>query len=299
MYSPIRSRQHDWRNMLGMAILGLQVLAPASQAEPPNPQSLRFAIEGRANLSGMMLACGRSAKATVAALCVISDRAKQAAPRSDRFVTRTQTPSPTLPQILDVIRIPSAQRGSITLSFHTDDPMIRASVIHGATFVTEVVAKHWLPKSDIHVLALPPSESRAHASSAWGRSYIHLRMGVLDVETAIHEIGHHIETDHAPVLAAAKRFLKRRGRGESALPLRDLTGLTGYAPNEVTVRANWATRGGDHYNGKFYGPAVERATGTELISMGLERLYKESDAFFKADADYFLFLLLTLQTSAS
>jgi hypothetical protein len=30
---------------------------------------------------------------------------------------------------------------------------------------------------------------------------------------------------------------------------------------------------------------------TELISTGLERLRKEPDAFFKADADYFLFLL--------
>ena len=69
----------------------------------------------------------------------------------------------------------------------------------------------------------------------------------------------------------------------------------GYDSGEIAIQANWARRGGIHYSGKFYGSSIDRATATELISTGLERLQKEPEAFFKSDADYFLFLLLTLQ----
>lgn len=264
-----------------------------SAEESQHPEVQRFASQGRANLSGLPLACGRSAKVTVTALCVLTGENLKAGNRSGASITWQKGPPPGS-KVMEVIEIPAANRGAIRFVFETDDPLIRQSVEEAAAFLTRFVAKRWLPTSEIRVRALSRSKSRAYASDAWGQSSINLIPGILDVQTAVHELGHHVEMEHSAVLDASKRFLKRRGHGERAERLRDLSG-DGYDSGEIAVKANWARRGGIHYSGKFYGSSIDRATATELISTGLERLQKEPEAFFKSDADYFLFLLLTLQ----
>jgi hypothetical protein len=196
--------------------------------------------------------------------------------------------------ILKVIEIPTAQRGTLRLRFETDDRQIRESVSLAAAFLTRVVASAALPTSEIRVLALNRGENRAFSAGLGSFASVHLQPGVLDVGTAVHELAHHIEGDHRPILENSRRFLARRARGSSPERLRDLTGQD-YGVNEIAYRANWTTRGGSHYSGKFYGPSLKYAIATELISMGLERLHRESTAFFREDSDYFLFLLLTLQ----
>ena len=242
----------------------------------------------------MTLACGRSAKVTVSALCVLTTNAGTGPRGSELFARRNGSVSPSS-STLQIIEIPTAARGVITLRFETDDPMIRTSVVQGAEFITRVVGKRWLPRSTIRIRALAPFESRAHAQGTGQLASIHLRPGVLDVKTAVHELGHHIETDHADVLEAAKFFLNRRARGGPVLSLRELTGQD-YGADEVAFPANWSKRGGTPYSGKFYGASLQKATATELISTGIERLHGNSSDFFRADADYFLFLLLVLQS---
>jgi hypothetical protein len=252
---------------------------------------LRFAQEGRANLGCINLASGRSAKVTVATMSALaSSRLKI----GNRHNARASLLNANGTDFLQVIEVPASQRGTIKLRFDTDDPAIIQSVTEAAEFLSRVVAARWLPTSEIHVKTLWWFESRAYATEAWGRSAIYLPRGFHDTGTAVHELAHHIEMDHSAVLEASRRFLKRRGHGEPAQRLSDLSG-DGYAWHEVAIEANWARRGGMHYSGKFYGPSVERATATELISTGLERLHSEPAAFFKSDADYFLFLLLALQ----
>jgi hypothetical protein len=278
-----------------IAIMACLCAVPVSAApSDAHVQVLRFAVEGRADVSKIQLATGRSAKITVAAL------SQAISPVHSRTTFQILAQDGSLPandseavQRLVVIR--PENRGKLKLQFETADPAIRQSVAEASRFLTGVVSPRWLPRSTIRIHALGPGENRAYASGLGGDASIHLRPGMVNVTTAIHELGHHIEGDHRWILELSKRFIARRARGGSPERLRDLTGQN-YGPDEITHRANWTTRGGHHYTGKFYGTSLAQATATEAISMGLERIYSQPDAFYREDSDYFLFLLLTLQS---
>jgi hypothetical protein len=255
----------------------------------------RFAVEGRANLSPIRLAGDRPAKLTIIAL----SQTLTPVPKGPTFRILAQdgsSPANATEAVQRLIVIPPDSRGGMKLRFQTSDPAIRRSVTHASAFLSGVVAARWLPRSEIRIHALNPSENRAYASGLGGNASIHLQPGVIDISTAVHELAHHIEGDHQLILELSKRFIARRARGGAPERLRDLTGQD-YRADEITHRANWSTRGGNHYIGKFYGSSLRNAHATELISMGLERLYNEPEAFFREDADYFLFLLLALQTA--
>jgi hypothetical protein len=272
-----------------MAAFGYLLAVSAALAEP-SVQAARFAMEGRADLARLRLANGHGAKATISVLCRV---VSQPTPRQD--YSGHLRPGQTESLILKVIEIPTSQRGTLRHRFETDDRQIRESVTLAVAFLTRVVASAALPTSEIRVLALNRGENRAYSAGLGSFASVHLQPGVLDVGTAVHELAHHIEGDHRPILENCKRFLARRARGGSPERLRDLTGQD-YGANEIAYRANWSTRGGQHYTGKFYGSSLKNTTATELISMGLERLYHDPAAFFREDSDYFLFLLFALQT---
>jgi len=262
---------------------------------------MRFAVEGRAEVARLRLASGRDASSTIAALgqVVSADEIRIHAPvRLPHSGFDPSRREPTATAILRILEIPERRRGLISLRFETEDPAIRESVRLATDFLSHIVAADWLPRSEIHVNALPIGETRAYATGLGGRASIHLRPGVLDIDTAVHELAHHIEGGHRLILEATKRFLARRSRGGAPERLRDLTGMD-YRFDEITLKANWATRGGKHYVGKFYGPSLGEAVATEVISMGLERLYRDPAGFYREDADYFLFLLLALQVRVS
>lgn len=267
--------------------------ASAVLSETPQTQVARFALEGRANLQGFRLASGRSAKVTVTAL------SQAVAPDSSASTYKILAQDGSLPaNVIEAVQrlivIPRERRGHLKLRFETTDPAIRKSIATAASFLTGVVSSRWLPHSEIRIHALQPGENRAYSTGLGGNASLHLQSGVVNVTTAIHELAHHIEGDHRFILELSKCFIARRARGGTPERLSDLLG-DGYKPDEVALRANWTTRGGSHYVGKFYGPSLKNATATEAISMGLERLYCQPDAFFREDSDYFLFLLLALQ----
>ena len=264
---------------------------------PPYLQAMRFAVEGRADVARLNLASGHYASTTIAALGqVVSAGEIQIhgsvpLPPSEINLSGRE---PAATAILRILEIPASRRGAISLRFETEDPAIRESVRLAAEFLSHIVASDWLPQSEIRIHALPPGQTRSYATGLGGRASIHLQPGVLDIDTAVHELSHHVEGGHRLILEASKRFLARRSRGGVPERLRDLTGMD-YGFDETTLKANWATRGGKHYVGKFYGPTLGEAVATEVISMGLERLYRDPAGFYREDADYFLFLLLALQ----
>jgi hypothetical protein len=280
---------------MAIVIMACLYAVPASAAPTDaHVQVLRFAVEGRADVSKIQLATGRSAKITVAVL------SQKISPDHSRTMYQILAQDGSLPTndteaVQRLVVIPPENRGKLKLRFETADPAIRQSVAEASSFLTGVISPTWLPRSTIRIHALGPGENRAYASGLGGDASIHLSPGMFNVTTAIHELAHHIEGDHRWILELSKRFIARRARGGSPERLRDLTGLN-YEPDEITHRANWTTRGGHHYTGKFYGPSLAQATATEAISMGLERIYSQPDAFYREDSDYFLFLLLTLQS---
>lgn len=110
------------------------------------------------------------------------------------------------------------------------------------------------------------------------------------LSTVAHEIVHAVEQQHPDVLAASLAFLKMRAGGEAPKSLRKLTGIKGYDRDEIAYEDEWKKRGGDHYTGKEYG-----GRATELLTMGIERVYRDPVEFASNDPEYFDFVIKTLQ----
>ena len=112
--------------------------------------------------------------------------------------------------------------------------------------------------------------------------------------TVIHELGHTLESNsHSWFRDRAVAFLKMRvaREGPGSLDgirtlLRDLTGIKKYKSNEFA----WKDKFIDAYMGKDYGKWA-----TELISMGVELLYKNPEFFIKKDPEMFEWLINMLR----
>ena len=127
------------------------------------------------------------------------------------------------------------------------------------------------------------SALRAHADAAG--TYIngkHMR-----AKTVVHELGHILEIRNPDIIRAEAAYRAGRTVGESPRWMGP-----GYARHEVTLEDEWAKRGGSRYCGKVYRhPATGRDYATEILSMGLERLYADPIGFAKQDPEYLQFVL--------
>lgn len=117
-------------------------------------------------------------------------------------------------------------------------------------------------------------------------------------QTAVHEIMHHFEYRNPEILDAARAFLlKRKKPDEKIRKLKSFYPNHGYKNHEVAFRDEWEERGGNIYQGKVYGPdaRIETTPFTEVMTMGVERLYTDPVGFAYQDPDYFNFIISTLQ----
>lgn len=104
-------------------------------------------------------------------------------------------------------------------------------------------------------------------------------------KTVVHELGHWLEGESPALHAAALKFYDRRTAGES------LTRMgAGYRATELTRRDKFLSP----YMGKEYayrgGPKAGQRYATELVSMGLELMYKDPYWLATADPDFFDFI---------
>ena len=107
-----------------------------------------------------------------------------------------------------------------------------------------------------------------------GRIVLGKKVGDEDV---VHEFGHWFEENVSAVNRDARKFLKRRTKGERAKKLSDLTGNSAYA--------KWEKAKPDKFIRPYVGTIYEDAT--EIVSMGIEMLYTDPVKFAEADPDMF------------
>ena len=94
----------------------------------------------------------------------------------------------------------------------------------------------------------------------------------------VHEMGHHLENSVPLLHTEMKRFLDARTNGEPAVALSKLLPGHGYTTGEVTRKDAFV----DPYVGKIYPyPA------TEILSMGMQELFKDPLKFFQSDPEHF------------
>lgn len=103
--------------------------------------------------------------------------------------------------------------------------------------------------------------------------------------TSIHECMHWLENVNPDVLANSMAFLKYRTQNDTTKTLRELTGNKNYESNEDAKADNFFSP----YCGKAY------TTATEIMSMGVQRLFEHPDKFYKEDREYFNFVIGNLR----
>ena len=112
-------------------------------------------------------------------------------------------------------------------------------------------------------------------------------------KTFIHEMGHHLEESNSGVRKAAREFLSYRVGNEKTVDLATVPG--GESMKGEKGRKDSFDRAFDaisaHYVGKDYG----RKAPTEIVSMGIERMYEDPASFIAKDPEYAQFIIGVLQ----
>lgn len=150
--------------------------------------------------------------------------------------------------------------------------------------------RHRLDATDVRGLR-PDEEQRAYFKGTrhgGDAQSIHLPAGA-DESTVAHELGHSLETN-LNVHAAAQGFLYMRVGTEAAKPIEGKT----FKAWEVGRDDDFgkAFGFGARYVGKHY-----KSDDTEVVSMGLEKMYNDPVRFAKQDPQYFKFMLGMLDGS--
>lgn len=115
-------------------------------------------------------------------------------------------------------------------------------------------------------------------------------------DTVVHEAGHYLERTNRVIGTNAKEFLLHRIQGEKVDTLKNWTGNEGYEAHEKAAKDRFMSS----YMGKLYtwvddaGPTHGNIRSTEIISMGLEYLYRKPVEFAKQDPEYFEFMIDTM-----
>jgi hypothetical protein len=106
-------------------------------------------------------------------------------------------------------------------------------------------------------------------------------------DVVVHELGHAIESQATGVQQAAIDFRNSRTVGEKPVTLKSIYPSRGYDSSEVTLKDNFK----EAYAGRVY----TGQKNTEIISMGLESLYRDPIKFAKDDPEYFKFIINAVQ----
>jgi hypothetical protein len=112
-------------------------------------------------------------------------------------------------------------------------------------------------------------------------------------QTQVHELGHVVEFSKPDVKRLANEFIEYRCKGESLTKLATVFG--GYREDEEGRKDEFdrafGSGSGAYYIGKPYTDG-----STEVVSMGLQKLYEDPDGFVTKDPEYaqFLFKILSM-----
>lgn len=108
------------------------------------------------------------------------------------------------------------------------------------------------------------------------------------VDEIIHELGHHLESSHNEhVLQRAVEFYNLRTRGYPLESVQQITGDRAYDKDEMTRRDKFF----DPYIGIEYKDKDGQIYATEIISMGMQYMWKDPVKFAEEDPDYFDFMI--------
>lgn len=162
------------------------------------------------------------------------------------------------------------------------------SVKDAKKFVRSVTSRKMLDKISFNAESIAVWEKDQRAFERAGNIFLTINN---QPGTVVHEIGHVLDRNSSWYLNRSGDFLKRR---IDSMPahlkikerLRDITGIEDYREWEYA----WKDKFISPYMGKDYGGGAY-----ELVSMGLELLYKDPYSFMKRDPEMFEWIIDTIR----
>lgn len=194
-------------------------------------------------------------------------------------VTKAATPA----EAHAIMALPEAARGTIRIN---PTAAARPQVEAAHSFMRSLLHKDMAPAATVKV--------ELHV----GRSFYDVQTATAyvrrdDVRVTVHEMAHHLECTNPQIHAECLAFRASRTKpGEKPRPLAEITGNYGFRYSEIAIEDEWVQRGGSAYAGKIYPDALK---ATEILTVGLERMYLDPVNFARQDPDYFKFILRVLR----
>ena len=132
-----------------------------------------------------------------------------------------------------------------------------------------------------------------------GRAYYSASQNLFKVEKnadfgdVIHEYTHFLEKNNPQMLANSLAFAEYRTKGEDYKRMNEFSKGSGYGYDEIAKKDSFFSP----YCGKIYSQDQEYRTAraSEIMSMGVERLFREPAKFAKEDREYFDFVVANLR----
>lgn len=141
-------------------------------------------------------------------------------------------------------------------------------------------------QTEVGIEFIETSDQKFRAS--WRPTENKIQVGPYDdVGIILHEFGHGIESNNPAIARAAEQFLKRRVQNRHLKPLRKLAPGWDFRKDEYAYQGAFQ----NDYTGKVYLDNNGRVRATEIVSMGIERLYRNPSKFAAEDPEYFNFIV--------
>jgi hypothetical protein len=117
-------------------------------------------------------------------------------------------------------------------------------------------------------------------------------------QTTVHELGHAIEYRKPGVQKAALAFLEYRLNGEPEVDFKDVPGgqeMAGEKGRKDHFDRHFEATSAYYCGKQYYEKDGSKSPGTEVLSMGLEALFRDPVSFMRDDPEYAQFVVAMLR----
>jgi hypothetical protein len=159
-------------------------------------------------------------------------------------------------------------------------------LITGINAFKKMVGVDTVDGKTLKVAALDASFGKAADRSFYGRGAVYMA-DKAPVEVVVHEAAHWLEESDPKIHDKVQKFFESRTAGEKWQKLSELTGNSNYGDNEVAKPDKWPK--------PYMGKKTNSDKNSEILSMGMEMMYKDPAGFAKTDPEYFGFIYNTLR----
>lgn len=139
----------------------------------------------------------------------------------------------------------------------------------------------------IKAVAIDPKSPKSGRSFYRGKSNTIYIADNAPVAVVIHEAAHWLEESDPTIHKKVQAFLEKRTAGEQWQKLSVLTGNKAYKDTEVAKP--------DKFMKAYMGKKTNSKDNSEILSMGIEHMYRDPIKFANQDPEYFAFIYNTLR----